>query len=219
MTAPGDAGHQPGDEHTGRSPGGPRRRSVEGAAHTPTPGRIPSTSRGTMVDDPSAGYDDVRNHSDDAEGRYRDRLPLAVEVERRTPPRHPRRRLKLVIVAALAALMIWLAVSLGGALTDPALGSSVSSRFAEWARGHGGASVVNWVESEWYSHHPPVVGGKPPAGAIRRPTAKPVTVPSTVAHLPSPPPIGSGRRSAVWSGGCPLSTRPPSDRTRCTPAT
>ncbi len=89
----------------------------------------------------------------------------------------------------MAGLLIWLAVSLGGALTDPSLGSSISSRFAEWAREHGASSVVNWVESEWYSHHPPPVGGKPPAGAIRRPASKPVAAPSTLAHLPAPTPI------------------------------
>lgn len=91
---------------------------------------------------------------------------------------------------AMAALLIWLAVSLGGALTDPALGSSLSSRFAEWAREHGTSGIVNWVESEWYSHHPPPVGGKPPAGAIRRPVSKPVTAPATaLARLPVPAPI------------------------------
>jgi hypothetical protein len=89
----------------------------------------------------------------------------------------------------MAALLIWLAVSLGGALTDPALGSSMSSRFAEWARQHGASGMVNWVEAEWYSHHPPPVGGRPPAGAIRRPVSKPVAAPAVLAHLPAPAPI------------------------------
>ena len=66
------------------------------------------------------------------------------------------------VAIVLTALLLWLAVSLGGALSDPAMGTSVSSRFAEWARQHGGNSVVNWVENEWYSHHPPKVGGTPP---------------------------------------------------------
>jgi len=97
--------------------------------------------------------------------------------------------MKPCIGALLAVLLIWLAVSLGGALTDPSLGASMSSRFAEWARERGASGLVNWAEAEWYSHHPPAVGGKPPSGAIRRPTSKPLALPSTVAHLPAPTPI------------------------------
>ncbi|HUZ09148.1 MAG TPA: phosphodiester glycosidase family protein [Acidimicrobiales bacterium] len=97
-----------------------------------------------------------------------------------------RRRILAVGAVALTGLLVWLAISLGGALTNPALGSSLGARFAEWARGHGGSGVVNWVEKEWYAHHPPPVGGKPPAGAIRRATAPPVTAAHTVAHLAPP---------------------------------
>jgi hypothetical protein len=90
---------------------------------------------------------------------------------------------------ALAAFLIWLTISLGGALTNPALGSSPSPRFAEWAREHGGASIVNWVENEWYSHHPPPVGGRPPKGSIRVP--HPTSAASTAGpvHLPPPAPM------------------------------
>ncbi len=96
------------------------------------------------------------------------------------------------VLVALVVLLIWLAVSLGGALTDQALGSSVSVRFAEWAREHGGSGIVNWVENEWYSHHPPPVGGRPPADAIRRPRSLPVA--AGPDHLPGPaaiPPVVS----------------------------
>ena len=105
--------------------------------------------------------------------------------------RHP---LRSTVLVALCALLVWVAVSLGGALTDQALGSSVSARFAEWAREHGGSSAVNWVENEWYSHHPPPVGGRPPADAIRRPRTVPVTAAAAPAHLPAPaaiPPVAS----------------------------
>jgi hypothetical protein len=102
---------------------------------------------------------------------------------------HRRRRIKVVLVLALCSVIGWVAVSLGGALVNPALGSSVGARFSEWVRGHGGAPVVNWVEKEWYSHHPPPIGGKPPAGAIRVPHASTATVASGPAHLPPPPPI------------------------------
>jgi hypothetical protein len=90
----------------------------------------------------------------------------------------------------LAACLIWLGVSLGGALTNPALGSSMSARLAEWAREHGAASIVNWAENEWYSHHQPKVGGALPKGTIHKPktvTTAPATV--TVPHLPEPAPI------------------------------
>jgi hypothetical protein len=114
------------------------------------------------------------------------RRPL---VDRRT---YRRRRILAFVALVLSALLLWLGLSLGGALTDPALGSSVSPRFAEWAREHGGSGIVNWAENEWYSHHPPKLGGKPPPGAIRKPAALHPTVAATAAeptHLPAPTPI------------------------------
>ncbi len=103
---------------------------------------------------------------------------------------HRRRRVLAVVGAVLAALLIWLAVSLGGALTNPALGSSAGSRLAEWFREHGGASIVNWAENEWYSHHQPKVGGALPRGTIHQPkTVTTAPVAATVPHLPAPAPI------------------------------
>jgi len=121
-----------------------------------------------------------------------------------TPPRTPRRgvhaqaprtRLRrrsravkgLVLVLLIA--LTWLAFSLGGALLNPALGSSFGSRFAEWARSHGGAGIVNWVENEWYSHHAPPIGGSVPPNAIKVPTSAPSTQVAQVPHLPTPAPI------------------------------
>jgi uncharacterized protein YigE (DUF2233 family) len=65
--------------------------------------------------------------------------------------------------------MIPFGISFGSALSDPANGSSIGARAAEWFRGHGAASAVNWIENIWYSHHQPPVGGKPPKGEIRVP--------------------------------------------------
>ncbi len=96
-----------------------------------------------------------------------------------------RRRIRFVVLVALAGLLLWLTVSLGGALTNPALGSSLGARLAEWARGNGGAGIVNWVENEWYSHHPPPKGGKPPSGAIKVPRATKI-VSTRIPHLPVP---------------------------------
>jgi hypothetical protein len=106
------------------------------------------------------------------------------------PVHRRRRRILAAVGAVLAVLLIWLAVSIGSALTNPALGSSAGSRLAEWFREHGGASVVNWAENEWYSHHQPKVGGALPPGTIHRPTSV-TTAPAaaTVAHLPPPAPV------------------------------
>ncbi len=116
----------------------------------------------------------------------KDRDPGALGRSKRRRRRSTRRRVLLAVVAVLVAFVIWLAVSLGSALTNPALGSSLGARAAEWARDHGGAGTVNWIENEWYSHHPPAVGGKPPRGSIHRPRAVPVTVAAAPTHLPPP---------------------------------
>ena len=115
-------------------------------------------------------------------------------LHRRVRParaRFYRRRIVAVAVILLAAFLLWLAISLGGALTNPALGNTVGARLAEWARSHGGASTVNWIENEWYTHHPPPKGGKPPPGSIRHPVAValPTTAATGPAHLPAPGPI------------------------------
>ncbi len=119
-------------------------------------------------------------------------------VDRRT---YRRRRILVAVALTLSVLLLWLAVSLGGTLTNPALGSSVSSRFAEWAREHGGGSVVNWVENEWYSHHPPTVGGRPPRGAIRAPVALRPTAAAGPTHLPAPVPMVPFASPAITGEG------------------
>jgi len=101
---------------------------------------------------------------------------------------HRRRRIAAAAALLLSILLVWLAVSLGGALTNPALGSSAGARLAEWFRGHGGASVVNWAENEWYSHHQPKIGGALAPGMIRTPKAAPV-VAAAIPHLPAPAPL------------------------------
>jgi len=102
-----------------------------------------------------------------------------------------RRRVLLVGLVLFLGLMIPFGISFGSALNDPANGSSVGARAAEWFREHGAASVVNWIENVWYSHHQPPVGGKPSKGAIRVPIRQ-VTIPTsplTPPHLPPPTPI------------------------------
>jgi hypothetical protein len=87
----------------------------------------------------------------------------------------------------LLALMTPIWVSLGNALTNPALGLSVGARGAEWLRDNGGGSIVTSIENWWYLHHPPPVGGRPNGNAIPK-TGVGVTVTgkSGIAHLPTP---------------------------------
>ena len=126
-----------------------------------------------------------RTSSDDIRGGARTVRP-ARKASRRI---YRRRRVLVVTSLVLVMLLAWLGVSLGSALTNPGYGSSLSSRLAEWARQHHGSGVVNWIENEWYSHHPPPVGGKPPAGAIVRPKPAPKVTNAGPAHLPPPAPL------------------------------
>jgi len=95
-----------------------------------------------------------------------------------------RRRIALAIALVLVVFLGWLAISLGSALMNPALGTSLSARFAEWGRQHGLSGVILWAERETYS--PPPVGGKPPAGAIVAPKTGVSNVDSAVPHLAPP---------------------------------
>ena len=86
-----------------------------------------------------------------------------IRAARRTVAgRHP----LLTAVCALLLILTPVWISLGSALANPGLGSSASARGAEWLRGHGGSSIVNWAENFWYSHHKPPVGGTPALSAI-----------------------------------------------------
>ena len=97
-----------------------------------------------------------------------------------------------VLAAAFGVFLLWLAISIGSALTNPALGTSSGARLAEWFREHGGASIVVWAENQWYSHHQPKVGGKLAPGTIHTPKAVAATPAATVVpHLPEPAPLAS----------------------------
>jgi len=108
-------------------------------------------------------------------------------VRARKEPLYRRRRMLAAAAAVLAVVVLWAVVSLGMALTNPTLGSSLPARAAEWARQNGGASIINKVENIWYSHHPPKIGGTVPKGAIKTPVTVPVpAVTSGPPHLPEP---------------------------------
>lgn len=128
-----------------------------------------------------------------------------------------RRRILTAIAAVFAIFFIWLAISLGSALTNPSLGATPMSRFAEWGRSHGVGFAVTWIEQEWYKLNPPQVGGKPPSGALKPSvkgggsTTKASTCPSalpepaTVVSPASPVQPGEGQWQAAGrlSASCP----------------
>ncbi len=99
-----------------------------------------------------------------------------------------------VCTLAVAVLLTPIWVSLGSALTNPALGLSSTARLAEWLRDNGAGSLVNSVENWWYSHHPPPVGGEPSAVALPSQIGRaasryaPLSDGST-AYLPAPAPL------------------------------
>jgi len=127
-------------------------------------------------------------------GRHRERVAdrrLRRRARRTIVGRHPFRSATVIVFLGLSP--VW--VSLGSALTSPALGTSFGSRFAEWAREHGASPVVNWAENVWYTHHAPPVGGTPAKGSIPAPAKTVASIagasrPKTVSNiLPVPAPI------------------------------
>jgi hypothetical protein len=103
-------------------------------------------------DDLDDGFDDGFDEGfDHRPGHRRARRPGRVR-------RFFRLRTVRVIAALVAVFCIWLAFSLGQALTAPG-GGSVSSKLAEWARDHYLGPVVTF--GEWLTYQPPKVGGKP----------------------------------------------------------
>ncbi|MGH9043703.1 MAG: phosphodiester glycosidase family protein [Acidimicrobiales bacterium] len=114
------------------------------------------------------------------------------------------------MAVVLAGALMWIGISGGLALSNPAMGTSLASRAAEWARQNGGASVVNWAENLYYSHHAPREGGTPPKGAIRNvalpaepaiPDAPPhLEAPAPMTPLASPPIPGEGDWTPVGRG-------------------
>jgi hypothetical protein len=127
----------------------------------------------------------------------------AVRKARRTlAGRHP--FLTAFVAIAVGLSPVW--VSLGDALGNPSLGTSVSARFAEWARDHGASPIVNWAENAWYSSHPPPVGGAPAKGSIPGPQSsgqsgrqpRSARVP---AHLPRPARMSSPAKHQLAGEG------------------
>ena len=105
-------------------------------------------------------------------------------VPRRVRPRHVwRRRVRNVLLTVLVPLLVWFGISFGSALANPAYGTSLMSRAAEWAREHSLGGLVTTAEEWWYRLNPPKVGGVPPKGSF---IGAPARIPTIPAALPSP---------------------------------
>jgi uncharacterized protein YigE (DUF2233 family) len=100
-----------------------------------------------------------------------------------------RRRIRIIVLVVVVGLLIPFGISFGSALANPANGSSIGARAAEWFREHGAASAVNWVENLWYSHHQPPVGGAPPKGEIHIPRGVAAPASDGPPHLDPPTPM------------------------------
>jgi hypothetical protein len=124
--------------------------------------RRPGPGRGRVLDDRS--INDWRPAPDD-----RPEEPVGFAGSGRRRPR--RRRLRrprlsrrasfilrsiVVILVAFFLLTTW---SLGSALRNPGMGSTLAERAAEWARDHYLGPLVTL--GEWLTYQPPKVGGKP----------------------------------------------------------
>lgn len=110
-------------------------------------------------------------------------------VERRAKGRIRRnRRVIGLATVLLLAPVVW---SYGRTLA--AAGSeNWSTRSVEWIKNHGGRGLVVHIESWWYSHHKPPVGGEPSGGipnvaGLGQPEVTPSASPAGPSHLDHPP--------------------------------
>ncbi len=102
----------------------------------------------------------------------------------------------MIVVLCLAIPVAW---SVGNALRAPG-SDSTAARLAEWGRGHGLGSAVDWLEQVQYASNPPAVGGVPVGGipqvavsesrqahATSRPSRAASHGRSAATHTPAPP--------------------------------
>jgi len=87
----------------------------------------------------------------------------------------------------MVILLLWLAWSIGGALTAPGT-DTTSARLAEWGRFHGLGWVVSGLEQMQYTANPPKVGGNLAGGIPRVSGSRPApSQPARPASYLSPP--------------------------------
>jgi hypothetical protein len=111
------------------------------------------------------------------------------------------RRMGVVLVV----LLLWLTLSIGGALTAPGT-DTTAARLAEWGRFHGLGWAVTYLEELQYNANPPKVGGSLAGGiphiAATRPASGEHTRPPTyLLHTPPPETIPSQAHPALPGEG------------------
>jgi len=96
---------------------------------------IPADQRGYYLAEPGSGGRPARPHGFRSRGDRRRRRQIRA-ARRTIAGRHP------VATAVLGVIVLFTPVwvSLGNALANPGLGTSVGARGAEWFRGHGAAA-------------------------------------------------------------------------------
>ena len=177
---------------------------------TPVPGRASSPVRYPVDDtehvmdttDETAVADPPATRAPEARGGGS--RPTARRQHARKGGVYRRRRILAVCGVVLVAFLIWLGVSLGGALGNPALGSSwTGARLAKWARGHGGFQRHQLGGERGVPGITSRRSAGAPAGAIRRPGRSDVPVVGGTAppHLALPAPIGRRQSPAVAGEG------------------
>ncbi|MEI7747212.1 MAG: hypothetical protein WCJ28_06710, partial [Actinomycetota bacterium] len=97
-----------------------------------------------------------------------------------------RRRVVAVLSLVTVLVMAYLGVTLVQALSNPAYGTTMAPRFAEWLRDHGGGSVANLVEHYYFTHNQPQKGGAPPKDAFKKAGHTSTSLVSAVPHLAAP---------------------------------
>jgi len=89
----------------------------------------------------------------------------------------------------LGVAFIWFAYSFGSALNNPAYGTSMMARAAEWGRDNHLGWLVTKIEEVNYSLNPPKKGGLPSPNSITPGTTP--NVPRLAAALPTPSRLSS----------------------------
>jgi hypothetical protein len=195
--------------------GGPPYSPAQGAGGSP--GYGPSQSYGDQGDGIHLGNGYPGNGGPggygqgtpgyEAPGQRDDQRPPARKVRLRRTRRIFRRRTVRVFSALIAVFVLFVAFSMGQAVTKNN-GQSVSSNLAEWARDHYLGPVVTF--GEWLSYNPPPKGGKP-SFSLAVPKGQQVTetkakkkakgfqpdIPATLKSLAGAPVAGEGQWRVV----------------------
>lgn len=109
-----------------------------------------------------------------------------------------RRRVAVIALFAVAALVTLPTVSYARALTAPG-SATMSMRTVDWIRAHHGNTAINIIENWYYTHHQPAAGPPDPATLPHIPVSGPGA--SAPPPLPTLPGVARLPGEATWSPG------------------